>query len=48
MRIRYQAPDSVTTAVLLAELLSQSGVNGSGQDFGDPVIISDDDFNNVF
>ena len=48
MRIRYQTPDSEMAAVLLAELLAQSGVNGSGQDYGDPMIISDEDFNNVF
>lgn len=48
MRKRYQKPDSDVSALLTADLLAQSGVGGSGQDYGDPVVISDDEFNNIF
>lgn len=51
MKIRYIYPDTFVLTLTQAALLAQSqssSVDASGQDFGDPVTVSDSDFNNIF
>ncbi len=51
MKTKYITPQTCLINVKTAEVLTQSqsqSVNASGQDFGDPVTVSDNDFNNIF
>ena len=47
MKKPYTIPETCYTEMLAAELLASSP-GGSGQNYGDPLIITDDEFNDIF
>ncbi len=49
MKKKYINPQADELEMTPQFMLAQStSVNGTGQDFGSPTIISDDDFNSIF
>ena len=49
MKKKYINPQADELEMIPQFILAQStSVDGTGQDFGSPTIISDDDFNSIF